>query len=74
MGHLTFLRKEDTLDFTAMDTFMDHILDVIRNDGTIAVNVFPKTSYVVLSYSDRVAQEVVSIILHSRDIALDLLK
>ncbi|KAL5514904.1 hypothetical protein ACEPAG_2220 [Sanghuangporus baumii] len=51
--------KDNTLDFTAMDTFMDHILNVIRNDGTIAVDVFPKKSYVVLSYADRVAQEVV---------------
>lgn len=41
---------------------MDHITETMKNDGTVAVNIFPAGSYVVLSYADRVAQEVVSII------------
>ena len=53
-------RKEGGLDFTAMDSFMDHITETIKSDGSVAVNVFPANSYVVLSYADRVAQEVVS--------------
>ena len=42
-----------------MDTFMDHITETMKGDGAVAVNVFPSDSYVVLSYADRVAQEVV---------------
>ena len=54
--------RENALDFTAMDSFMSHILDVLRNDGKVAVKVFPKESYVVLSYAEKVAQEVVSVL------------
>lgn len=52
--------KDGELDFTAMDSFMEHVLQALRNDGTIAVGVFPPISYAVLSYADRLAQEVVS--------------
>ena len=53
-------REAGGFDFTGMDSFMDHITETIKSDGAIAVNVFPANSYVVLSYADRVAQEVVS--------------
>ena len=52
--------KDNHLDFDAMDDFMNHVLNAIRADGEIAMRVFPPESYVLLSFADRVATEVVS--------------
>ncbi|KAH8112433.1 exocyst complex component Sec10-like protein [Phellopilus nigrolimitatus] len=51
--------KDGELDFDAMDEFMVHVLDALRTDGATAVNVFPAASYVILSFADRLAMEVV---------------
>lgn len=48
-----------------MDSFMEHILSALRNDGAIAVRVFPAPSFVVLSFAERMANEVVRVIAHS---------
>lgn len=52
-------RKDGVLDFDAMDEFMEHVLNSLHSDGAIAVRVFPPSSYVVLSFADRIASEVV---------------
>ena len=44
-----------------MDRFMEHVLDALRNDGQVAVRVFPATSFVVISFAERLANEVVCI-------------
>lgn len=40
---------------------MEHVLGVLNVHGTTAVNVFPAASYVVLSFAERLAHEVVGI-------------
>ncbi|KAL7424555.1 F-box protein: endocytic membrane traffic, recycling ReCYcling 1 [Cryptotrichosporon argae] len=47
------------LDFTPMDAFMTHILESFRLDAETATHVFPPASRVVLSFCDRVAQDVI---------------
>ena len=42
-----------------MYTSLDDITDIMKSDGAVAVDVYRSHSYVVLSYADRVAQEVV---------------
>ncbi|KAI5122031.1 hypothetical protein M0805_008021 [Coniferiporia weirii] len=51
--------KDGALDFTAMDEFMVHVLDALRSDGMTAANVFPPESFVIISFTDRLALEVV---------------
>lgn len=40
---------------------MTHILDSLRTEGATAVRVFPPESFVVLSFAERLAMEVVSL-------------
>jgi hypothetical protein len=47
------------LDFTPMDAFISHVLEAFRADATRAARVFPVHSMVVLSFCDRVANDVV---------------
>ena len=48
------------LDFTPMDTFMSHVLETFRVDAQLATKVFPANSRVILSFCERVANDVVS--------------
>ena len=49
------------LDFTPMDAFMSHVLETFRNDAQKATRVFPAGARVVLSFCERVANDVVSL-------------
>jgi recyclin-1 len=49
------------LDFDAMDGFMAHIFESLREHGSRAVRVFPPSSQVLLAFAERVANEVVCI-------------
>lgn len=49
------------LDFTPMDAFMSHVLEGFRLDAKRAMRVFPADSRVVLSFCDRVANDVVRV-------------
>ena len=40
---------------------MEHVLDALRNDGQVAVRVFPATSFVVISFAERLANEVLAL-------------
>jgi hypothetical protein len=42
-----------------MDSFMTYVLDNLREHGSRAVRVFPPASRVLVSFSDRIANEVV---------------
>lgn len=42
-----------------MDGFMTEILSALREDGEKAVKVFPPSTHVLLSFSERLAVEVV---------------
>ena len=53
------LRKDGKLDFDAMDAFISHILSILKENGIRAVRVFPPEANVLLSFSERVAMEVV---------------
>ena len=55
----TYTRKDQKLDFAAMDGFMDFILSTIKEHGSTAVRVFPPASHVLLLFSDRLSTEVV---------------
>ncbi len=52
-------RKDGTLVFDAMDAFITNILSVLKEHGGRAVRVFPPEANVLLSFSDRLANEVV---------------
>lgn len=52
-------RKQNTLAFDAMDSFMSVILKSIREDGARAVRVFPPSAGVLVQFASRVANEVV---------------
>lgn len=52
-------RKDGALDFDAMDSFMSHIIDVVSSNGEVAVRVFPPDSFVLQSFADKVAIEIV---------------
>lgn len=54
-----FSRKDVTLDFGAMDTFIEDILKAIYEHGARAVRVFPPPSQVLIFFSERLANEVV---------------
>ena len=56
----TYTRKDQRLDFAAMDEFIDFILEAIKDHGSTAVRVFPPASHVVLLFSERLSNEVVS--------------
>lgn len=47
------------LDFTPMDAFMSHVLEAFRIDAETAHSVFPSKAKVVLSFCDRLSNEVV---------------
>ena len=53
-----FFRK-DGLDFTSMDEFMAQILDAIHEHGSRAVRIFPPPAQVLVSFADRLANDVV---------------
>ena len=47
------------LDFTPMDAFMTHVLETFRMDAERATKVFPPGARVILSFCERVANDVV---------------
>lgn len=47
------------LDFTPMDAFITHVLETFRIDAERATRVFPPEAKVILSFCDRVANDVV---------------
>lgn len=47
------------LDFTPMDAFMAHVLESFKLDCELAIKVFPPSAGVVLTFCDRVAQDVI---------------
>ena len=55
-----YTRKDQRLDFAAMDEFMEFILGAIKDHGSTAVRVFPPASHVLLLFSERLSSEVVS--------------
>ena len=50
------------LDFDAMDAFMSEVLTALREHGSRAVRVFPPATGVLLSFADRLASDVVSLL------------
>ena len=49
----------DGIDFSAMDSFMNHILDVVKTEGTTIAKVFPKDSDALVLFAERIAVDVV---------------
>jgi len=43
-----------------MDAFISHVLEAFRADAETAAKVFPPSARVLLSFCDRVANDVVS--------------
>ncbi|KAI0701854.1 exocyst complex component Sec10-like protein [Cytidiella melzeri] len=69
--------KDEQLDFDAMDTFITAVLALIQEQGSRAVRVFPPDAYVLLSFAERVAAEVVgeyitSLLTRAREISNDI--
>ncbi|KAJ8090381.1 F-box protein: endocytic membrane traffic, recycling ReCYcling 1 [Marasmius tenuissimus] len=64
------------LAFDAMDEFMKVVRDAILEHGSRAVRVFPPASQVLVTFSERIANEVVSeyissLLLRAREISTD---
>ncbi|KAI0640486.1 exocyst complex component Sec10-like protein [Trametes meyenii] len=51
--------KDAELDFTAMDEFIAEILAALEEHGSRAVRVFPPNANVLVSFAERLANEVV---------------
>ncbi|EAU80452.2 f-box protein pof6 [Coprinopsis cinerea okayama7 len=51
--------EQGGIEFDAMDSFMEWVLKAIEEHGTRAVRVFPPESQVLLSFADRIANEIV---------------
>ena len=49
----------DALDFSAMDTFMNHVLAIVAREGKTIARVFPPDSDVLIQFAERVANDVV---------------
>lgn len=56
-------RKDGQLDFDAMDVFISAVLAVLQEQGSRAVRVFPPDAQVLVSFADRIASEVVCVLL-----------
>ena len=56
---LTSCRKDGELNFDAMDAFMSGVMAVLKEQGGRAVRVFPPEATVLLSFAERLANEVV---------------
>ena len=56
----TRLRKDDQLDFDAMDAFISSVLTILKDQGGRAVRVFPPDAGVLVSFAERLTNEVVS--------------
>ena len=54
-----FCSKDKRLDFTPMDAFVSRVLAALHEDGKMAVKVFPPEAGVLLTYTERVAGDVV---------------
>lgn len=48
------------LDFTPMDSFMNHIIATLQADGRLASRVFPDEAYVLLAFCERLATDIAS--------------
>ena len=55
-----------------MDEFIAEILAALQEHGTRAVRVFPPESHVLLSFADRLANEVVSLSVLRRVVGADM--
>ncbi|KAH9889572.1 exocyst complex component Sec10-like protein [Cubamyces lactineus] len=68
---------DSELDFTAMDEFIAEILAALQEHGSRAVRVFPPEANVLLSFADRLANEVVgeyisSLLTRAREISNEI--
>ncbi|BGP48295.1 F-box protein: endocytic membrane traffic, recycling ReCYcling 1 [Rhodotorula kratochvilovae] len=52
--------EADGIDFSAMDHFMQSILQVLNREGSLIARVFPPASDVLLYFLERIANDVVS--------------
>ncbi|RPD52774.1 hypothetical protein L226DRAFT_547378 [Lentinus tigrinus ALCF2SS1-7] len=69
--------KDSELDFTAMDEFIAEILAALQEHGSRAVRVFPPEANVLVSFADRLANEVVgeyisSLLTRAREISNEI--
>ena len=53
-------RQDSELEFTPMDGFIGDILVALEEHGSRAIRVFPAEANVLVSFADRLANEVVS--------------
>ena len=56
---MTPFRKDGELDFDAMDAFMSSVNEVLKEQGSRAVRIFPPAANVPVSFADRLATDVV---------------
>ncbi|EPQ25739.1 uncharacterized protein PFL1_06733 [Pseudozyma flocculosa PF-1] len=49
-----------SLDFTAMDSFINDVLASVERDGSLVARVFPAEQDVLLAFASRVANEIVA--------------
>ncbi|EKM56816.1 uncharacterized protein PHACADRAFT_118808 [Phanerochaete carnosa HHB-10118-sp] len=69
--------KDEQLDFDAMDAFIANAMRVLKEQGGRAVRVFPPDAGVLISFSERLANEVVgeyttSLLTRAREISNEI--
>jgi recyclin-1 len=50
----------DGIDFTAMDGFMKHVLYIVNREGSLIARVFPAAADVLIHFTERIANDVIS--------------
>jgi recyclin-1 len=52
--------RADGIDFSAMDSYMKHVLYVVQREGSLIARVFPTEADVLIEFTDRIANDVLS--------------
>lgn len=52
--------KADGIDFSAMDAYMKHVLRVVEREGGLISRVFPFEADVLVYFTERIANDVIS--------------
>lgn len=50
----------DGIDFTSMDGFMKHVLHIVAREGGLIARVFPPEADVLIYFTERIANDVIS--------------
>lgn len=50
----------DAIDFSAMDAFVNHVLEVAQKEGYIIAKIFPPNTDVLVQFNEKIMTDIVS--------------